>query len=192
MNPTEIQALLNEARTLGIDPSLLDAVSSEYLPNEDIPELPPEPEVEAKNQAEDALSVIQEAQKLGIDPALIDAVAKEYLSDYKAVLEEEQVGNVAAQKAADVTLEGAEDGILENLFEGAGQIAAGGVGLAADVSDLMFSPFRLAYRGVTGEGIDTRSMLQAVDPRLNPDNADFIEEPMVREGVETIGSFVLH
>jgi len=104
-------------------------------------------------------------------------------------LEEEFVVAEQERQAAQKTLEGAEDTMLENLGEGIQEMSAAGVGAVADVATLIASPVTYAIEQATGVDIPTgREALAMIDPRLDP-NQQFMEERglLGAEGVRLAG-----
>lgn len=92
----------------------------------------------------------------------------------------------AERKTAQRRFEGSQDSVVENLLEGAGQIAAGGVGGVTGLLDFIIgAPARLA----TGSELTVNDILAGIDPRLDP-RQQFVEEAPLREGLTTLGEGV--
>jgi hypothetical protein len=94
----------------------------------------------------------------------------------RARLEKEFAVAEQEREAAQRTLEGAEDTVLENLAEGIQEMSAAGVGAVADVATLIASPVTYALEQTLDVDIPTgREALAMIDPRLDP-NQQFMEE----------------
>lgn len=107
----------------------------------------------------------------------------------RARLEEEFAVAEQERAAAQRTLEGAEDTVLENLAEGVQEMSAAGVGAVADVATLIASPVTYTLEQALDVDIPTgREALAMIDPRLDP-NQQFMEERGLvgAEGVRLAG-----
>lgn len=129
----DVNTLIKKAVALDIDVGALLRGAT------DVPPITEEEEKEAKK----LLGLMAQAQELGIDPELIRAVEVEELGVYRAKLEAQQEAADAERKDADYNLGAAEDTHLENLGQGAHDMALGLTQLGTGTLDFLTTPMRL-------------------------------------------------
>ena len=178
-----VDQLLKQAEAAGAPAHLLEAVKAEQWQQE-MPEVP----VNEQNEAvvNETIGLLQRAEEAGAPKELLDAVREEQLGGYRAQLESQLDVDLAKANDAERALEGAEDSVLENAYEGVGQMAAGANELALDIGNLLTSPVRYAYREATGNEIKLNDLLGDYDPA----ESQFVEEPLVRESLRAVGQLV--
>lgn len=176
MNDQELIAAL-EAK--GAPKEIIDGLRQESW-QEDVPTLPPEPTVD------EDIALIKALEDKGAPKEIIDGLRNEALGSERARLEAQLEEDVAGQQQAATMLEGAQDTAAENLLESAGQIAAGWNEGVLEIADLVTSPFRYVYRGATGNSISIFDAFGKNSPR----DAQFVEEPVVRDGLRALGNFL--
>lgn len=186
----EPQALIQEARELGMSPDLIAQYAKKlgYV-DEDLPEVPAEQaeRLRVEEKALESLALLKEAEELGMSPELIERQRAKMpeIAKYEEYLNQDQAIANAERDQAAYNLEAAEDTIGENLLESTAQASQ-------EIGEL----FRIIPDGIIGGinwGFGTEipginEMLESAGVPLRVGgNENFVEEPFARGAAKAAG-----
>lgn len=176
----------------GADPARIAAIAKKnnIVLDDDLPEAETKSTEEKREESRSALlKKLNRAAENGADPKKLQEIAERngLGANYRASLEREAAQAQAAQADADRRLRGSQDSIVENLLEGAGEIATRANAAAMFMGDVATSPFRAVGKAAGLIPEEVTGLADLFPEGYQPGRGEFMEEREVAPYVGLAG-----